>query len=118
MVSALRLSRIHLSPLIGIHLSPNLAVAVSNSFASLDKSSFVSQSGWWCPALRLSPIPLLSEQVICFPIWLVVSGSLAVCFQVSPSCVALVSDVSRVVFPDVVSQMLSPSCPKVSSVVV
>ena len=35
---ALRMSPIHLSPLIAIH--------------------FVSQSGWWCPALRMSPIHL------------------------------------------------------------
>ena len=30
--------------------------AVSNSFVSPYNDSFVSQSGWWCPALRLSPI--------------------------------------------------------------
>ena len=32
--------------------------AVSNSFVSPYNDSFVSQSGWWCPALRLSPIHL------------------------------------------------------------
>ena len=34
--------------------SPN----VSNSFVSPYSNSFVSQSGWWCPALRMSPIHL------------------------------------------------------------
>ena len=32
--------------------------AVSNSFVSLYNDLFVSQSGWWCPALRMSPIHL------------------------------------------------------------
>ena len=31
---------------------------VSNSFVSPYSNSFVSQSGWWCPALRMSPIHL------------------------------------------------------------
>ena len=31
---------------------------VSNSFVSPYSNSFVSQSGWWCPALRMSPIQL------------------------------------------------------------
>ena len=75
---------------------------VSNSFVSPYSNSFVSQSGWWCPALRMSPIHLsplkaihlspslaggvrLSgclqficlplQQFICLPVWLVVSGS-------------------------------------------
>ena len=70
-----------------------------------NKDSFVSQSGWWCPAVRLSQIhlfPLMGiylspslaggvrlsgclqficlpiKRFICFPVWLVVSGSLAV----------------------------------------
>ena len=60
---ALRMSPIHLSPLIAIHLSPSLAGGVrppdvSNSFVSAYSNSFVSQSGWWCPALRMSPIHL------------------------------------------------------------
>ena len=86
---ALRMSPIHLSPLIAIHLSPSLAggvrlsgclqficlrlkqficlpvwlvvsgsLDVSNSFVSPYSNSFVSQSGWWCPALRMSPIHL------------------------------------------------------------
>ena len=32
--------------------------AVSNSFVSPYSNQFVSQSGWWCPAPRLSPIHL------------------------------------------------------------
>ena len=86
---ALRMSPIHLFPLIAIHLSPSLAGGVrlsgclqftclplkqviclpiwlvvpgspdvSISFVSLYSNSFVSQSGWWCPALRMSPIHL------------------------------------------------------------
>ena len=31
---------------------------VSKSFVSPYSNSFVSQSGWWCPALRMSPIHL------------------------------------------------------------
>ena len=39
-------------------------------------NSFVSQSGWWCLALRMSPIDLFPlQQFICLPVWLVVSGS-------------------------------------------
>ena len=122
---ALRMSPIHLFPLMAIHLFPSLAGGVrlsgclqficlplqqficfpvwlvvsgspdvSNSFVSPYSNSFVSQSGWWCPAVRMSPIHLspslaggvrLSgclqficlplQQFICFPVWLVVSGS-------------------------------------------
>ena len=77
---------------------------VSNSFVSPYGNSCVSQSGW-CPALRMSPIdlfPLIAtdlspslaggvglsaclqliclpfKQLICLPVWLVVSGSLDV----------------------------------------
>ena len=103
------MSPIHLSPHIAINLSPSpwLVVsgspAVSNSFVSLYIDLFVSQSGWWCPALRLSPIHLspfitiyLSPslaggvrlsgclQFICLPVWLVVSG----CPDVSNSFVS------------------------------
>ena len=68
--------------------------AVSNSFVSPYSNSFVSKSGWWCPALLMSPIHLSSLiaihlspslaggvrlsgclQFICLPLWLVVSGS-------------------------------------------
>ena len=78
---------------------------VSNSFVPPYNDSFVSQSGWWRPAPRLSPIhsssliaihlsPRLAgrvrlsayiqficlplEQFICLPVWRVVSGSLDV----------------------------------------
>ena len=75
---------------------------VSNSFVSPCSNSFVSQSGLWCPALRMSPIQLspliaihlspivaggvrlsgclqihlssLWRQFICLPVWLVLSG--------------------------------------------
>ena len=101
---ALRMSPIHLSPLIAIHFSqsgwwcPALRMSPISSYSN----SFVSQSGWWCPALPMSPIHLpplkaihlspslaggvrLSgclqficlrlKQFICLPVWLVVSGS-------------------------------------------
>ena len=105
----LRLSPIHLFPLVAMHLSPSLASGVrllgclQFIFVSQYNDSFVSQSGWWCPALRLSPIHVSSLvaidlfpslaggvwllaclQFICLPplwqfiglpIWLVVSGS-------------------------------------------
>ena len=75
---------------------------VSNLFVSPYSNSFVSQSGWWCPALWMSPIhlsPLVAihlspivtggvwlsaclqficfplPQFICLPVLLVVSGS-------------------------------------------
>ena len=59
---ALWLSPIHLSALISTHLFPSLASGVrllgclQFIFVSQYNDSFVSQSGWWCPALRLSPI--------------------------------------------------------------
>ena len=77
------MSPIHLFPFIAIHLSPSLAGGVrlsgclhficlpvllvlpgsphvSSSFVSPFSNPFVSQSGWWCPALRMSPIHLSS----------------------------------------------------------
>ena len=75
---------------------------VSNWFVSPYSNSFVSHSGLWCPALRMSPIdffPLIAshlspivtsgawlsacfqficlplQQFICLPVWLVVSGA-------------------------------------------
>ena len=90
----LRLSPIYLFPLVAMHLSPSLASGVrllgclQFIFVSQYNDSFVSQSGWWCPALRLSPIHVSSLvaidlspslaggvrlsgclQVICFPLW-------------------------------------------------
>ena len=82
-----------------------LALRMSGIHLSPCGNSFVSQSGWWCPALWLSPIHLFAlisthlfpnlaggvplsgclqficlplYQLICFPVWLVVSGSSAV----------------------------------------
>ena len=139
---ALRMSPLHLFPLKAIHLSPSLAGGVRLSgylqFIRLPLSnSFVSQSGWWCPALRMSPIHLSSpiashlspslaggvrlsgclqficlpsQQFICLPVWLVVSGSpdvFAVAAKVSqllPSLLRLRSSLPPV------SQMWSPSC--------
>ena len=69
---ALRLFPIHLSPHIPIHLSPSLAGGVrlfgclQFSFVFPYNDSFVSQSGWWCPALRMSPIHLSSLIAIHF----------------------------------------------------
>ena len=128
---ALWLSPIHLSPLIADHFSPSLdgvrlahglqficlpswqfIKLVSNSFVFPYSSSLNSQSGWCCPALWLSPIHLSPlkgihlppnlargvrlfaclqfmclplKQVICLPVWLAVSGSLAVEFMRLPS---------------------------------
>ena len=138
---ALRMSPIHLSPLIAIHLSPIVAGGVRLSgclqihlsslwrqficlpiwlvlsacpFVSPSSNSFVSQSGWWCPALRMSAIdlsPIIAihlfpslaggvrfygclqficficlplQQFICLPVWLVVSGSPDVVSQLPP----------------------------------
>ena len=41
-----------------IWLVVSSSLAVSKSFVCPYINSFVSQSGWWCPALRLSPIHL------------------------------------------------------------
>ena len=91
------MSPIHLPVLIAIHLSPSLAGGVrfsgclqficlpvwlvvsgspdvSNSFVFPYGTSFVSQSGWWCPAPRMFPIHL-SPLIAFLPVWLVVSGS-------------------------------------------
>ena len=84
-----------------IWLVVSSSLAVSNSFVCPYLNSFVSQSGWWCPALWLCPIHLSAListhlfpslaggvrlfgclqficlplwQLICLPIWLVVSG--------------------------------------------
>ena len=57
------MSPIHLFAFIAIHLSAVVTGEsgfphVSNSIVSLYSNSFVSQSGWWRPALRMSPIDL------------------------------------------------------------
>ena len=118
---ALCVSPIHLFPLLAIHLSPILAGSVrlsgclqfiwfpvllvvygfpdiSNSFVSPYINPFVSQSGWWRPAMspiHLSPLIAIHLSAnlaggvrlsgclhsICFhlqQVWLVVSGSLHV----------------------------------------
>ena len=58
-----------LSSLVFLHLFPNLAHGV-RLFGCLPVHLSPSLTGWWCPAvcLHLSPY-------ICFPIWLMVSGS-------------------------------------------
>ena len=107
-VSGLGYVQVICFPLVAMHLSPSLASGVrllgclQFIFVSQYNDSFVSQSGWWCPALRRSPIHLSSLvaidlspslaggvwlfaclqficlplwQLICLPVWLVVSGS-------------------------------------------
>ena len=105
---------------------------VSNSFVSPYSNPFVSQPGWWWPALRMSPIHLSSPiaihlspslaggvrlsicfplpQFICLPVWLVVSGSADV-FAVAPKVSQLLPSLLRLLssLPPV-SQMWSPSC--------
>ena len=74
------------SSAVSVTLVMSGSLAVSNSFVSksgwwrlcLPNDSFVSQSGWWCPAFRLAPIHLSPLVTLCLPVWLVVSGSLAV----------------------------------------
>ena len=58
-----------LSSLGSLHLFPNLAHGVRH-FGCLPVHVSPSLTGWWCPAvcLHLSPY-------VCFPIWLMVSGS-------------------------------------------
>ena len=61
---ALRMSPIHLSSLwrqficLPVWLVVSGSLDVSNSFVSPYSNSFVSHCGWWCPALRMSPIHL------------------------------------------------------------
>ena len=63
-----------------IWLVVSSSLAVSNSFVSPCGNSFVSQSGWWCPALAVSNSFVLpcGNSFVCLPVWLVVSGSSAV----------------------------------------
>ena len=143
---ALRMSPIHLSPLIAIHLSPNLAGGVglsaclqliclplkqfifllvwlvvsgspdvSNSFVPPYSNSFVSQSGWWCPALRMSPIHLSPLIAIHLSPSLAGGVRLSGCFRSCCQGFPVASIASRLAvwfstrLPDVVSQ-LSPRC--------
>ena len=58
-----------LSSLVFLHLFPNLAHGV-RLFGCLPVHLSPSLTGWWCPAVCLHLAPY-----ICFPIWLMVSGS-------------------------------------------
>ena len=83
---ALRMSPIHFSFSIAIHLSPSLAggvgsLDVSTSFVSPCNNSFVSQSGWWCPALWMSPIHLFPFLAIHLPPSLAGGVRLSGCLQ-------------------------------------
>ena len=113
----LRMSPIHLSPLIATRLSPSLAGGVRLSgclqihLSSFGDSSFVSQSGWWCPSW-MSPIHLCSLIVSHL------SPSLAGGVRLSGCRLLVASKVSQLLpsllhllssFPPV-SQMWSPSC--------
>ena len=81
-------------------------------FVSLYSNSFVSQSGWWCPALRMSPIHLSSLTAIHMSLSLAGGVRLSGCrlpvaskvSQLLPSLLHLLSS-----FPPV-SQTWSPSC--------
>ena len=67
------------------YLSPSLAgiVRFSGCLSSLvSKFIFVSQSGWYCPVLRMSVFTCLKIH-ICLPVCLVVSGSPDVCLHLS-----------------------------------
>ena len=152
---------IHFSPLVAIYLSPIVAGGVRLSgclqihlsslwrqficlpiwlvlsacpIFSPSSNSFVSQSGWWCPALRMSAIdlsPIIAihlfpslaggvrlygclrficlalQQFICLPVWLVVPGSS--CFQCFYICCLVFHLSPRCGLP-VVSQMWFPRC--------
>ena len=119
--------------LVAIHLSPSLAggvrlsmlSAVSNSFVFPCGKWFVSQSGWWCPALWLSPshlFPLVATHLfpslaggvrpfgclqficlpiyrfVCLPVWLVVSGFGCLQFMCLPLWQSICLPVWLVVF--------------------
>ena len=119
--------------LVAIHLSPSLAggvrlsmlSAVSNSFVFPCGNWFVSQSGWWCPALWLSPshlFPLVATHLfpslaggvrlfgclqficlpiyrfVCLPVWLVVSGFGCLQFMCLPLWQSICLPVWLVVF--------------------
>ena len=143
-VSGLGYVQVICFPLVAIHFSPSLAggvrlsacldptrlvvsgsSTVSNSFVSPCSNAFVSQSGWWCPALRLSPIhlsPLVATHLfpnlaggvrllgclqficlpiyrfVCLPVWLVVSGFGCLQFMCLPLWQSICLPVWLVVF--------------------
>ena len=79
------------SPDVSLCWSPFMCLSVWQvMFGSLDvclrlSFSFVSPSGWWCPALWMPLFKFLSLfPVIWLPFWLVVSGSLDVSLHLSP----------------------------------
>ena len=82
----LRLFPINLFPPVAMHLSPSLASGVRllgclQFIVSPCGNSFVSQSGWWCPALRLSPIHLSPYIPICLSPNLAGGVQLSGCLQ-------------------------------------
>ena len=85
---ALRMSPVDLFPLIASHLSPIVTGGVWLSgclqficppFAD---NSFVSHCGWWCPALRLSPIDLSPLLAIYLSASLAGGVGLSACLQI------------------------------------
>ena len=79
----LPMSQTHVSVWLLVSGSPD----VCNSVVSPCSNSFVSQSGWRCPALCMSPIhlsPLVAFH--CFPSLAVVSGSPGVSNLFAPLC--------------------------------
>ena len=99
-----------------VYLSPCLAGSVRlfdvclHLSRSLAGHSFVSHSGSWLPALRMSVFTCLSVWLVvsgsldvcprlspsmCLPAWLVASGSADVCLHVSPSMCLPVSLVAH-----------------------
>ena len=68
-------------PILFWEVSASFQVVVSGSpdvCLHLSTKSQLYQSGWWCPALWMFFFT-------CLPVWLVVCGSLDVCFQLSRS---------------------------------
>ena len=113
---------IHLSPIVAggvrlsgclqIHLSPiwrqficfpGLLVVSGSPFVSPYSNSFVYQSGWWCPALRM-PSPSCRQGV---PVASIVA---ALVVQFSTRLPGMVSQLSPRCLPGAVAKMLSPSC--------
>ena len=110
---ALRMSPIHLSPLIAIHLSPSLAggVRISGCLQFISPLTAIHLSPSLAGGVRLSGclqfICLPLQQFICLPVWLVVSGSP----DVSNSLVSPYSNSVWLVVsgsPDVSNSFVSP----------